>query len=107
MTRVRGGDIQNASRKLLSKGRRQGQAEDPRHLSGRAAGIWEPLLCDQRKRRLRADLPDEGLERDRGEAGEIAFASPDQAEISDTDELLRSGGRTGRPGTRAAASHSA
>src|SRR5215469_3097202 len=90
----------DAARQLSSDGRRKGQGEDSRrfsrdHAEGRAA-----ILRDVRAGRLRVDLPDESLGRDREEAGEATFEQRSQAEISRTHQLLRTSGRGGWAGAR-------
>ena len=54
--------VRSGSWQLCSEGGRQGQSEDSSDVPGVASGIRQQVLCDERKRRLRAGVSDDDLE---------------------------------------------
>src|SRR6185437_6405218 len=90
-TRNAGGKaVRNAAGKPSSDSGRERAGEDTRRVSGRAAPVGEAILRDQREWRPRTRVSHENVGRHRAEASETFLAQSGEAEISGSDELLRS-----------------
>ena len=88
----------HAAGQLSGDGGREGSGENSGRLPGRVAQVGNEILRHQRHRRLRPDLSDEGVGRDRKEAGKTFLSQPREAAISGAHQLLRASRRGGWAG---------